>query len=289
MAKKGLRRKASWIVRWRLLVQTAFLGVWLLPLRMFTVCSPVFHCYACPLATFACPIGVLAQFSALHAIPFIALGTLVVVGGLFGGFIGGWVCPFGWLQDLAAKVPTRKITLPRWTAHGRYVVLIGLVLLVPFFFGEESSLFICRVCPAGAIEGAVPSVVGQAVGGQPIAWPSVTKIVILVVFVVAIFFIYRPWCTVLCPLGLIFGLFNRISMFFMRFNPKLCLDCTLCRKMCKVGVAPDKRANDPRCTRCLDCTRCWALVFTNAFKSAERLPEAEGAEAAAAKEPERPD
>jgi ferredoxin-type protein NapH len=266
MTKKGLRRRASWIVRWRLLVQTAFLGVWLLPLKVFTVCSPVFHCYACPLATFACPIGVIAQFTALHAIPFIALGTLIVVGGFLGSFICGWVCPFGWLQDLAAKVKTPKLTLPRWMANFRYVVLVGLVLLVPYFFGEKHPLFFCRVCPAGALEGAVPVAVTTAVETGVLDLPSTMKLIILGAFLVLIFFIHRPWCTLFCPLGAIFGLFNRVSAFFLRFTPSLCTDCAICRKICKVGVKPDQRANDPRCTRCLDCTRCRALVFTNVFK-----------------------
>ncbi|MBN1919213.1 MAG: 4Fe-4S binding protein [Verrucomicrobia bacterium] len=272
MAKRGLRAKASVLVRWRFAVQTAFLGVWLLPLRVFAVCSPVFHCYACPLATFACPIGVLAQMSALHVVPLIAIGTLFVVGGLFGAFICGWVCPFGWLQDLTAKLPIRKLTLPRWATYFRYIVLIGLVLLVPFFLGEKHPLFICRVCPAGALEGAMPQTVKTAIQTGKLSLPSPAKLAVLGAFLVTIFFIYRPWCTLFCPLGAIFGLFNRISAFFLRFKPSLCLDCSICHKICHYNVKPDERANDPRCTRCLDCTRCRALTFTNVLqRSAEAV------------------
>ena len=69
------------LARWRWWVQGGFLLAWLDPwmIRMHTVCSPVFHCYSCPLATFACPIGVLANFSALHMFPFIVVGMLVAV------------------------------------------------------------------------------------------------------------------------------------------------------------------------------------------------------------------
>lgn len=282
MAKKGLRPRASWFVRWRLLVQTAFLGVWLDPLmvRVHSVCSPVFHCYACPLATFACPIGVIAQFSALHVVPLIALGTLLVVGGLFGRFICGWVCPFGFLQDLIAKIPTPKLTLPRWTAHIRYVVLVGLVLLVPFFLGEAHPLFICRVCPAGALEGSVPNMVRQASAHQPMTWPSVAKTVILVFILVAMFFKHRPWCTLFCPLGAIFGLFNRISFFFLRFDRNKCTDCSICHDICRYNVKPDDRTHDPRCIQCLDCTRCRALTFTNVFSRTKNAngPAASGGE-----------
>ena len=266
MTKKGLRKASSFLVRRRFAVQTLFLAVWLAPLRLFTVCAPVFHCYACPLASLACPIGALAQFSALHVVPLIAIGTLLVVGALLGAFICGWVCPFGWLQDLTAKLPIRKLTLPRWTTNFRYVVLVGLVLLVPYFLGEKHPLFICRVCPAGALEGSVPNMVKQAAAGETVVWPSVAKIVILVLFLVPMFIKYRPWCTLLCPLGLIFGLFNRISVFFLRFNRTKCGDCSICQTICKYNVRPDERANDVRCIRCLDCTRCRALTFTNVFK-----------------------
>ena len=72
---------ASKLLGWRMWIQASFLMVWLDPLglRMHTMCSPVFHCYACPLATFACPIGVIAQFGALHVFPFVAVGLLKFV------------------------------------------------------------------------------------------------------------------------------------------------------------------------------------------------------------------
>ena len=273
MTKKGLRKASSFLVRRRFAVQTLFLAVWLAPLRLFTVCAPVFHCYACPLASLACPIGALAQFSALHVVPLIAIGTLLVVGALLGAFICGWVCPFGWLQDLTAKLLIRKLTLPRWTTNFRYVVLVGLVLLVPYFLGEKHPLFICRVCPAGALEGAMPQTVKTAVESGVLSLPSMTKLIILGAFLVTIFFIYRPWCTLLCPLGAIFGLFNRVSAFFLRFKPALCLDCSLCHTICHYAVKPDERAADPRCTRCLDCTRCRALTFTNVFERGNQAAE----------------
>ena len=183
----------SRIVPWRVWVQSAFLLVWLDPagLRLHNICGPVFHCYACPLATFACPIGVIAQFGAVHLFPFMAVGLLITLGALFGSVICGWVCPFGLLQDLAAKVPVKKFKLPKWSGHFRYVVLVVAVLAVPYFFGEGHWLFICRVCPAGALEKAVPDMISQTIRGQTIVFPSVVKLGILGVFLVAIFISIR--------------------------------------------------------------------------------------------------
>lgn len=262
--KSTSRTLTSKLILKRMWVQAAFLLVWLDPLgvRLHGMCSPVFHCYACPLATFACPIGVLASFAALHVIPFVALGLLITVGGLFGNLICGWVCPFGLLQDLAAKVPTPKFDPPRWTSHMRYVVLIGTVLVVPYFFGKDHPLFICGFCPAGAIEAAAPNMVRQAATGQEVAFPNPVKLAVLVAFVVAIFLMRRPWCRVLCPLGAIFSLFNRASVFFLQLDDEKCTQCGRCHTLCKLGIEPEKSPNDSRCIRCLECTQCGPEALT---------------------------
>jgi len=263
---------------YRLWVQTAFLMVWLDPLgiRYHGICAPVFHCYACPLATFGCPIGVLANFSALHLIPFITIGLLIVVGALVGSLFCGWACPFGLLQDLGARFPTKKFELPRWTGHFRFVVLGALVLAIPYFFGEEHPLFICRVCPAGGIEAALPNVVSQAIAGQQIVWPSVLKLTIIAVFLVSILFIRRPWCRVLCPLGVIFSSMNRASAFFLRFDREKCTSCGRCTKLCQYNIEPEKSPNDLRCIRCLECTGCKLGALTpDTILHGRRKPAAE--------------
>ena len=259
--------KASRLVRWRMAIQAAFLLVWLDPLllRLHNVCGPVFHCYACPLSMFACPIGVLANFSALHVFPFMAVGTLLVVSGIFAGFICGWACPFGFLQDLVGRIPTRKFELPAWTTHLRYVVLAVTVLAVPYLWGEGHPLFICRVCPAGALEGAMVNVGQSVAAGTEIAWPSTLKLVILGLFVVAMFVKWRPWCTLFCPLGAIFGFFNRASAIYLRYHPEACTQCGRCASVCRHGVEPHRRISDPNCVRCLECTRCGEIAVDTVF------------------------
>ncbi len=272
MANKHKHSIGERLVRGRTWVQAAFLLVWLDPaaLRLHTVCSPVFHCYSCPLATFACPIGVLANFSALHLFPFIVVGMLVIFAGALGSFVCGWACPFGLLQDLIGRIPTPKFRLPAWTGHLRYVVLVVLVLAIPYWFSEEHALFFCRLCPAGALEAALPNVVQVALAGDGIVWPSSVKLAILVVVMAAMFFTWRPWCAVLCPLGAIFGLFNRVSFLFLRFHTDNCEGCGGCSAFCKYGVLPERGFNDSRCIRCLECTRCTAISLNNVMGEAPR-------------------
>ena len=227
---------------------------------MHSVPGCVFHCYACPLASFACPIGVIASFSALHVFPFLAVGALVLVGGLVGSLVCGWACPFGLLQDLAAKLPTRKFRIPNWMGHARFLVLIGLVVLVPYFWGKKDNpLFPCSLCPAGAIEASMPNTISQAWAGEPVTLMSGYKLAILAVILSAMMFTYRPWCKVLCPLGGILALFNRVSVFHLRFAPEKCTECNRCRSQCAIGVKVEQEANTVGCIRCLECTTCGAI------------------------------
>ncbi|MBW8035197.1 MAG: 4Fe-4S binding protein [Planctomycetes bacterium] len=274
--KTRLKLLVSKLLPQRMWVQSVFLMIWLNPfgLRMHGMCSPVLHCYACPLASFACPIGVIAQLSAIHIFPFIAIGLLIVMGTFFGSLLCGWACPFGFLQDMAAKVSTPRFKLPKWTGHFRYVVLIITVLAIPYFFGEEHWLFFCQICPAGALEAAVPNMVNQAMASEKIIWPNAIKLTIFILFLVTIFFVNRPWCRILCPLGGIFSIFNRVSVFFLQIGTDKCNDCKRCHNLCEYGIEPDKTPNDTGCIRCLECTKCVpeAITPANIFEQTKVMP-----------------
>jgi ferredoxin-type protein NapH len=84
--------------------------------------------------------------------------------------------------------------------------------------------------------------------------------VILAAFLIAALVIHRPWCKIFCPLGGFLALFNRVSLFHLRFKSSECTECNLCRSRCDMGVKLDLQANAADCIRCLECTTCGALV-----------------------------
>jgi ferredoxin len=262
-----LGRKVS---RWRPWVQFGFLGLWLAPLGRWLHGIPgcVFHCYSCPLSSFACPIGVLANYAALAPVvgemPYLLIGLLLFVGAMAGSLVCGWACPFGFIQDLLGKIVPIKISLPSWIGYTRYIVLVGLVLALPVVLGfkgvpfEEQTISICRICPAGALEAGVPYSVQSSIAGD--GWlMSGFKTGVLIAFIAAALFIHRPWCRIFCTLGGLLALFNRISLFHIQFNPKECVECNLCRSRCSMGVKVDQNVNVTGCIRCLECTKCGAL------------------------------
>jgi len=218
-------------------------------------CNPGFNCYSCPLAVFACPIGALQQFvaNATYHMSFYVLGFLVVVGGLGGRLVCGWLCPFGFFQELIHKIPSPKIVLPRWSSAAKYFVLVGLVFVLPFATGQP---WFCKLCPAGTLEAGIPLLAMNESLRSLAGWFFGLKLAILGFFLVLMVISYRPFCKTACPLGAIYSLFNRISLFSLRVDRKACTHCGKCKSVCPVDIDASEQPDSPECIRCLDCRKC---------------------------------
>ena len=75
-----------------------------------TVCVPGLNCYSCPAASGACPIGAFQSVvgSSKFNFSYYITGFFILLGVIFGRFICGFLCPFGWFQDLLHKIPGNK-------------------------------------------------------------------------------------------------------------------------------------------------------------------------------------
>ncbi len=75
-------------------------------------CVPGLNCYSCPAASGACPVGALQAVSgsSKFTISFYVTGFLMMLGVLLGRFVCGFLCPFGWFQELLHKIPSRKFS-----------------------------------------------------------------------------------------------------------------------------------------------------------------------------------
>ena len=219
-----------------------------------SVCVPAMNCHSCPAATFACPIGVLVNFSVLRVFPLVALGIIGLAGALGGRLWCGYVCPFGLLQDLLHKVPSRKLRLPRFLGYTKYALLAGLVFAVPYLYPHLNVSY-CTLCPVGTLESAIP----WAIMGVASPWRLTFYLrtgVLLIIIVLAVL-ISRSFCRVFCPLGALFGFFNRFSLFRIRQTNEACNSCGQCAQRCPVAIDPVRDMNNGECVRCLDCTaRC---------------------------------
>ena len=250
------------------------------------VCVPGLNCYSCPAASGACPIGSFQAVvgSSKFRFSYYITGFLILLGVLLGRVICGFLCPFGWFQELLHKIPTKKLSTKKLKplTYLKYVVLLVMVVLLPVLVTNQLGMgdpFFCKyLCPQGVLEGAIPLSLANAgirsALGSLFTWKF---IVLLTVIVLSIVF-YRPFCKWLCPLGAFYALLNKVSLFQMQVDQSKCVSCGKCAKVCKMDVDVTKSPNHTECIRCGMCIRACptdAVSFHYGFGSGKQQSKTE--------------
>ncbi|MCX7973253.1 MAG: 4Fe-4S binding protein [Candidatus Aminicenantes bacterium] len=230
------------------------------------LCFPALNCYSCPSALGACPIGSLQASLASIRLNLEAgqrqfglyvIGFLTIVGSLVGRLPCGWLCPFGLFQELIHRKKGLKVKLPRFVTYGRYLVLLIFVIFLPLLimdkFGLGQTWFCKWICPAGTLEAGLPLILLNENLRSQIGFMFSWKVTLLFLLIGLLFFIDRAFCRTTCPLGAIWGLFNRASLFQMAIDENHCVRCLSCQQACPVEIDPSKNPNSPDCIRCLRC------------------------------------
>ena len=229
------------------------------------VCVPGLNCYSCPGAAGACPIGSLQAIigSPKYTVSLYVMGLLMLFGTLLGRLVCGFLCVFGLIQDLLFKIPAPKFKLSKSVdsklRYLKYLVLIVMVIALPMFltnkFGMAPPYFCKYLCPAGTIEAAFPLIAKNPFLRETIGNIFFIKLSILIVFIISSIFTYRPFCKYFCPLGAIYGLFNKLGIFRLEFEESKCTDCGLCEKSCKMDIDVRSNLNSAECIRCGACIK----------------------------------
>ena len=225
-------------------------------------CTPGLNCYSCPAATVSCPIGSLLAVTGRVdlKVSFYVWGFLLAIGALVGRAVCGFICPFGLLQDLLGSVPLRKFRLPKILTYMKYVVLGIFVVVVPtilvFATGKSAPLFCKYICPAGTLEGAVPLLLTHESLRDSAGVLFWVKLSILVLVIAGCLFVRRFFCKILCPLGAIYGLLNKVSLYHIAVDKSKCISCGKCAESCMMDVDPVKH---PRSAECIRCGACRAV------------------------------
>ena len=227
------------------------------------VCVPGLNCYSCPGAVGACPIGSLQAVldGGQFRISCYVLGFIGLVGMLLGRFICGWICPFGFIQDLMNKIPFPKKVknLPghKYLKYLRYVVLAVFVIILPMAIKNAAGIgqpWFCEyICPSGTLLGGIPLTLSNASLSGQIGARFIWKVVLLVIFLFGAVVAVRPFCKYICPLGAMYGLCNPVSVFRLNVNKDKCVECGACQKACGMDIKVWQKPNSTECIRCLKC------------------------------------
>ncbi len=230
-------------------------------------CSPGLNCYSCPFSLLSCPIGAIQSiFLSLKLnlslgkpiFGFYIFGFLGSIGILGGRVACGWVCPFGFLQDIIYKIPSRKFNFHiNKLKILKFIILLLTVILFPMIFvdnfGYGEPYFCKYICPVGTLEGGVilPFLIPSL--KKMIGFLYFYKIIFLSILLFSFLFIKRPFCRFLCPLGAIYSIFNKYSILKLNKIKSSCNSCMKCVKVCPMSLSFKEIPIDHDCIRCLEC------------------------------------
>jgi polyferredoxin len=178
----------------------------------------------------------------------IFIGLMTIVGNKL---FCGWNCPIGALQEILHRIPLSrklKIKLPfKVTNFIRtvvFIVFVGLVFSIGLSIYEYVNPF------------------------EFLHWTLTAAVLpaFLLTFLAALF-IYRPFCYLICPLGLYTWLLEHLSVVRIKLNKAACTHCNICvvKSPCPAvpAILAEKRIRPDchACGRCIEICPEKALEF----------------------------
>jgi hypothetical protein len=171
------------------------------------------------------------------------LGVLILATFLFGRVWCGWLCHLGGIQEFLFRSPRLKILTSvnsqKYLRITRYVILgiWTLQLLV-----TQKNIF-CEYDPFKTLFNYI--------------FTNWISLILLFLVLFSSVIIYRPFCRILCPIGVILGWISKIpGARRMRVNSN-CVKCGLCTRECAM-CAIDKKIDKPivHTEECIVCGEC---------------------------------
>ena len=218
--------------------------------------------------------------------PWLPLASFFLVAVFLGRALCGWVCPFGFVQDLLGYVK-RKHTEVSLRTHEGMIKVKYVVLTVTLFVsgtlalslamggrGYEAALGVFAPAPFNALSPAdtlfailprmvldvrytsLDALIAGILVVRPLLW---ARLAIMVIVLVLAVYVPSSWCRYLCPHGAALAFLNRFSFLGLKRDPLKCTKatCRTCVEVCPMKVPildlPWEKFTDPECTYCLKC------------------------------------
>jgi NosR/NirI family nitrous oxide reductase transcriptional regulator len=164
------------------------------------------------------------------------------------GVFCGWLCPFGALQELLAKL-ARVASVRQWSLSYRTHRILWPLKYVSLAVVAVASLYGLQTMAVAAEIEPFKTVISLRMER---AWPFL--VYALVLLVVGLF-VERAFCRFLCPLGAVMAIGGKLRWFMpLKRRPECGSPCQLCAKRCPIqAIEPSGAINMDECFYCLDC------------------------------------
>ena len=121
-------------------------------------------------------------------------------------------------------------------------------------YGVDELRGLGRICPAGTLEAGLPMVIVHSEFRSVLGNLFALKVAVLLIVLIGSATVERFFCKVLCPLGALYGLLNRISFYRLTIDNEKCIGCGRCSKACPMSIEPTVENNSVECVRCQRCS-----------------------------------
>jgi ferredoxin len=224
-----------------------------------------------PMGTVKDAVHLLGAKGVLFPPRMVALGCFLLVVIVANKSICGWGCQFGVLQDLLFRLGhndrdvgpglLRQYKLPFALTNAIRAATFAAMLAASF------ALALDILEPVNPFRVFNPTKLG-AVGAASLG-----------ALLVASLLVYRPWCGLFCPFGLLGWLAEKVSLFRIRVDYGKCIGCEACARACPSPVmAAILRQDRMTIPDCFSCGSCIEACPTGAvsFSRGGRAPVPEG-------------
>lgn len=192
------------------------------------------------------------NFNLMQVLPssveFISLTILTIV---LSRFFCGWMCAFGAYNDLIHEI-SKKVFNTKYRVNEKadsvpkYLKYIVLAVIIALSWTIGSSIF-TSASPWDAF--------GQITDLPEVISSLTIGLILLVLITVGAFYIERFFCRYLCPLGALFNIFSKVSIFKISMPKDKCGNCRACTSQCSMGI-PLYKKNEVRGGECINCLKC---------------------------------
>ncbi len=215
-----------------------------------------------PSVDFICPFGgleTLYKFIATGSfISKTTVSNLVLIGAtlflaiFLGRIFCGWICSFGALQGairfVGLKIIKKKIEInPKIDKYLR--LLKYLILFIILYFTYKTGTLVIRPYDPWATYGHIFSGFSEIFAEFKIGF------IVLVIVILASFFIDRFFCKYACPLGAFLGIIRIFNINTIKRDSKTCISCKKCNNVCPMNI--DVMNKDKvKSSECINCFQC---------------------------------